>query len=361
MAEMKFTDTVPLKTRLSDDEVAQIAADAVPLPGRRGQGPALPQLPAGRDGRARDRPHRPDLDRGQRADLEAGNVAASYAGTTHMGKLGVELSYESDLHGEAGIEEMEVSAGGKAIRSLSRTAGEVRARTWRCRSTSGCRSWSRTGTAAARARWSRSSRRPATSSPSSRCRPSIRTFSSTASTRTLAGAQRQPRPAAAEPAAARHLPAGLDLQALHGAGRDPSPASASRRRRSSTRASSCSATTASATPSPAATAGSTCTSSIVVSSDTYYYGAAYEMGVDFIHDFMKPWGFGQLTGSTCATRPPACCRRRRGRKALQAAVVSRARRRRSASARATTASPSCSWPMPPPRWPTTAWSCAPTW
>jgi penicillin-binding protein 2 len=36
--------------------------------------------------------------------------------------------------------------------------------------------------------------------------------------------------------------------------------------------------------------------SIVVSSDTYYYGAAYEMGVDRIHNFMKPWGFGQLTG-----------------------------------------------------------------
>ena len=36
--------------------------------------------------------------------------------------------------------------------------------------------------------------------------------------------------------------------------------------------------------------------SIVVSSDTYYYGAAYAMGVDYIHDFMKPWGFGQLTG-----------------------------------------------------------------
>jgi penicillin-binding protein 2 len=36
--------------------------------------------------------------------------------------------------------------------------------------------------------------------------------------------------------------------------------------------------------------------SIVVSSDTYYYKLAYEMGVDKIHDFMKPWGFGQITG-----------------------------------------------------------------
>ena len=36
--------------------------------------------------------------------------------------------------------------------------------------------------------------------------------------------------------------------------------------------------------------------SIVVSSDTYYYGAAYDLGVDRIHDFMTPWGFGRLTG-----------------------------------------------------------------
>ena len=36
--------------------------------------------------------------------------------------------------------------------------------------------------------------------------------------------------------------------------------------------------------------------SIVVSSDTYYYKLAYEMGVDRIHDYMVPWGFGQLTG-----------------------------------------------------------------
>ena len=36
--------------------------------------------------------------------------------------------------------------------------------------------------------------------------------------------------------------------------------------------------------------------SIVVSSDTYYYKTAYEMGVDAIHDYMKPLGFGQITG-----------------------------------------------------------------
>src|SRR6195256_2770332 len=36
--------------------------------------------------------------------------------------------------------------------------------------------------------------------------------------------------------------------------------------------------------------------SIVQSCDTYYYILANDLGVDAMHDFMKPLGFGQLTG-----------------------------------------------------------------
>ncbi|RYF37423.1 MAG: penicillin-binding protein 2, partial [Comamonadaceae bacterium] len=36
--------------------------------------------------------------------------------------------------------------------------------------------------------------------------------------------------------------------------------------------------------------------SIVKSSNVYYYSLANEMGVDTMHDFMKPLGFGQITG-----------------------------------------------------------------
>uniref|UniRef100_UPI0018EB2C6A penicillin-binding protein 2 n=1 Tax=Ralstonia sp. ASV6 TaxID=2795124 RepID=UPI0018EB2C6A len=36
--------------------------------------------------------------------------------------------------------------------------------------------------------------------------------------------------------------------------------------------------------------------SIVASCDTYYYRLANDMGVNAIHDFMKPFGFGQVTG-----------------------------------------------------------------
>jgi penicillin-binding protein 2 len=36
--------------------------------------------------------------------------------------------------------------------------------------------------------------------------------------------------------------------------------------------------------------------SIVESCDTYYYHLARDMGVNMMHDFMKPFGFGQITG-----------------------------------------------------------------
>jgi penicillin-binding protein 2 len=35
---------------------------------------------------------------------------------------------------------------------------------------------------------------------------------------------------------------------------------------------------------------------LVVSSDTYFYSLAPEIGVNALHDFMKPFGFGQITG-----------------------------------------------------------------
>ena len=51
---------------------------------------------------------------------EAGN-SANYRGTLHMGKAGLEQSYESELHGTTGVEQVEVNAGGRAVRALSHT------------------------------------------------------------------------------------------------------------------------------------------------------------------------------------------------------------------------------------------------
>ncbi|HYE41270.1 MAG TPA: penicillin-binding protein 2, partial [Ramlibacter sp.] len=54
--------------------------------------------------------------------LDGSPDEANYNGTEHIGKEGVEKSYERHLHGRTGYEEVEKSAGGRAIRTLSRTA-----------------------------------------------------------------------------------------------------------------------------------------------------------------------------------------------------------------------------------------------
>lgn len=47
---------------------------------------------------------------------------SNYSGTTHIGKLGIEKSYESLLHGDVGHQQVEVNAQGRVIRVLDRTA-----------------------------------------------------------------------------------------------------------------------------------------------------------------------------------------------------------------------------------------------
>lgn len=46
---------------------------------------------------------------------------SNYSGTSHIGKLGIEKSYESTLHGEVGYQQVEVNAQGRVIRVLDRT------------------------------------------------------------------------------------------------------------------------------------------------------------------------------------------------------------------------------------------------
>ena len=44
---------------------------------------------------------------------------ANYRGTEYIGKLGVEQGYEKQLHGITGVEQVETSAGGRAVRKLA--------------------------------------------------------------------------------------------------------------------------------------------------------------------------------------------------------------------------------------------------
>ncbi len=121
MIEAKGADSLPIRTRLSDEEVAKFAANRYRFPGVDIQARLFRQYPlaelashvVGYIGRINDR----DLERIEEADL-----MPNYKGTDHIGKTGLEQSYEKELHGITGYEQVEVDAGGRGVRTLSRTS-----------------------------------------------------------------------------------------------------------------------------------------------------------------------------------------------------------------------------------------------
>ena len=121
MEESKNFESIPIRTRLSDKEVATFAANRYRFPGVEVKARLFRQYPLGEVGshalgymgRVNDK----DLER-----IEAADQGANYKGTDHFGKTGLEQKYEFQLHGQTGYEEVEVDAGGRAVRSLARTA-----------------------------------------------------------------------------------------------------------------------------------------------------------------------------------------------------------------------------------------------
>ena len=121
LADSNEFDTVPLKNKLSDEEVAILAANHYRLPGVEVKsrlfrnyraGPGMAHV-VGYIGRINDA----DMKR-----LDTDKRVANYAGSTHIGKVGLEQSYEKLLHGRTGFEQMETDSGGRALRVLSRIA-----------------------------------------------------------------------------------------------------------------------------------------------------------------------------------------------------------------------------------------------
>ncbi len=121
LLEVKGADSLPIKTRLSDEEVARFAANRYRFAGVDIKARLFRQYPHGElashmlgfIGRINDR----DLER-----IEAEGMEANYKGSDHIGKTGLEQSYERELHGTTGYEQVEVDAGGRGVRTLSRTA-----------------------------------------------------------------------------------------------------------------------------------------------------------------------------------------------------------------------------------------------
>ncbi len=126
LEETKTFEGIPIRTRLTEEEIARFVGQRYRFPGVEVQARLFRQYPLGDSaahvigyiGRVSDK----DLDRlEEREEQEGVDLLTNYQGTDYIGKDGLEKKYEPQLHGTTGVEEVEVTASGRAVRTLSRT------------------------------------------------------------------------------------------------------------------------------------------------------------------------------------------------------------------------------------------------
>jgi penicillin-binding protein 2 len=294
LEESKNFESTPIRTRLSDEEVARFTAQRYRFRGVEIQARLFRQYPLGQVashvigyiGRVSQK------DAEIIDDMED---SANYAGTDYIGKEGLEKSYEKHLHGTTGYEEVEVSAGGRAVRTLSRTPaspgnnlilsidielqkvveeafGDRRGAFIAIEPATGdvlayvsmptfdpnlfvegidAQSWEMLNSSADK---------PLVNRPLSGSYPPGSTFKPFMALAALELGKRTPSYTLQDP--------GSFFLGNHKFNDDK----------------------------PGGHGSVDMYRSIVMSCDTYYYMLANDLGVDAIHDFMKPFGFGQLTG-----------------------------------------------------------------
>lgn len=109
--------SVPIRTRLNDEEVARFAVNAYRFPGVELYARLFRHYPYGEIashvvgyiGRISD----PDV-----SDLKSKGMAANYSASDYIGKVGLEQRYERELRGVTGYEHVETDANGRSVRTL---------------------------------------------------------------------------------------------------------------------------------------------------------------------------------------------------------------------------------------------------
>lgn len=132
--DSKNFESLPIRTRLTDDEVARFTVQRYRFPGVEVRARLFRQYPLGTTaahvigyiGRISQRDQERIDAASEKNDSDPEHYdprldANNYNGTDYIGKIGVEQSYETELHGVTGFEEVEVTAGGRPVRTLSRT------------------------------------------------------------------------------------------------------------------------------------------------------------------------------------------------------------------------------------------------
>ena len=294
MEDSKNFESLPIRTKLSDEEVARFIAQRYRFQGVDVQARLFRQYPLGSTA-AHVIGYIGRINQREAKRIEESPDATNYLGTDHIGKEGVEKSYERYLHGTTGHEEVEVTAGGRAVRTLTRspaTPGDnlilsidiglqkVIEEAFGDRRGAAVAIEPSTGDVLAfvsmptydpnlfidgidQQSWdelNNSPDRPMLNRPLSGTYPPGSTYKPFMALAALELGKRTPSTKIADPGHfflgshkfRDNKPGGHGMVDLY--------------------------------------------KSMVQSCNTYYYTLAHEMGVDVIHDFMKPFGFGQLTG-----------------------------------------------------------------
>ncbi|KQP49736.1 penicillin-binding protein 2 [Pseudorhodoferax sp. Leaf274] len=116
--ESRNFESLPIRTRLSDEEVARFAAQRYRFPGMDIKARLFRYYPQGELG-AHVVGYIGRINAAEKTRLEETDDEGNYKGTEYIGKLGIEQSYEAELHGKTGVEQIETSAGGRAVRRLA--------------------------------------------------------------------------------------------------------------------------------------------------------------------------------------------------------------------------------------------------
>ncbi|HEY6087728.1 MAG TPA: penicillin-binding protein 2, partial [Burkholderiaceae bacterium] len=107
----KSFDSLPIRTKLSDEEVARFVAQRFRFTGVDVRARLFRQYPLGEVG-SHLLGYIGRINESEKKVMEDWDeeVQGNYRGTEYIGKLGIEQNYESELHGRTGFEQVETSA-----------------------------------------------------------------------------------------------------------------------------------------------------------------------------------------------------------------------------------------------------------
>ena len=111
--------SVPLRYVLTEEEKARVSVNAHRLPGISIEPQFVRSYPSG-ELNAHAIGYVSEINR-EELDAFAEDVRENYGGTNHIGKTGIERTYETLLHGEVGYEVVEKNNRGQVMRRLERT------------------------------------------------------------------------------------------------------------------------------------------------------------------------------------------------------------------------------------------------